>query len=902
MDQRWEFWIDRGGTFTDVVARRPDGRLIAHKLLSDNPRAYRDAAVAGIRQLLRLKAGQQIPADSIRQVRLGTTVATNALLERKGEPTVLVITRGFADALRIAYQNRPRIFDRRILLPEVLYDRVIEADERISARGEILTPLDEDAIANQLKNATDDGFRSVAVVCMHGYRYPQHEEKIGDLARAAGFTQVSESHRTSPLMKLVSRGDTTVVDAYLSPILQRYVSEVAAELKDVKLLFMQSNGGLADAASFRGKDSILSGPAGGIVGMARTAKNAGFTKVIGFDMGGTSTDVSHYAGTFEREYETLVAGVRMRAPMLSIHTVAAGGGSLLHFDGSRYRVGPDSAGADPGPACYRNGGPLTLTDANVLLGRIQPAYFPHVFGSAGDQPLDAATTKAKFEDLSAHIRQATGDTRGPEQVAAGFVEIAVANMANAIKKISVQRGYDVTEYLLNVFGGAGGQHACAVADALGMSKVLIHPLAGVLSAYGIGLADIVAMREQAVEAPLTEALIAALPRTLQPLEHDARAEVGGKREGEVRKLGVQTQESRISATHRAHLRYDGTDTAVIVPVGSLAEMTAAFEAEYARRFSFLMPDKAIIAEAVSVEVTGAQENLAADTTARSASSSVGPGGRSAPRGNPGPRGPGTPRGRAEPVKVAMFTAGAWAEVDLFPRAALRGGQAVDGPAIIAEDLATTVVEPGWRAVVTDRGDLILERTAPRPDRAEAGTRADPVMLEIFNNLFMSVAEQMGVRLQATAHSVNIKERLDFSCAVFDAAGGLIANAPHMPVHLGSMGESIKMVIQRNPHIRRGDVYVLNDPYHGGTHLPDITVVTPVFAPLPADPPPASQPTGPMGHRAGYNRSNGPSSRLPRVPRTRSGSTWPRGGTTPRSGGFRRGRCPAPAPGSRRRGC
>ena len=613
----------------------------------------------------------------------------------------------------------------------------------------------------------------------------------------AGFTQVSESHRTSPLMKLVSRGDTTVVDAYLSPILQRYVSEVAAELKDVKLLFMQSNGGLTDAASFRGKDSILSGPAGGIVGMARTAKNAGFTKVIGFDMGGTSTDVSHYAGTFEREYETLVAGVRMRAPMLSIHTVAAGGGSVLHFDGSRYRVGPDSAGADPGPACYRNGGPLTLTDANVLLGRIQPPEFPHVFGPNGDQPLDAAITQAKFNELAEQITTATGDTRGPEQVAAGFVEIAVANMANAIKKISVQRGYDVTEYLLNVFGGAGGQHACAVADALGMSKVLIHPLAGVLSAYGIGLADIVAMREQAVEAPLTEALIAALPRTLQPLEHDARAEVEAE----------DVPASRITVTHRAHLRYDGTDTAVIVPVGSLAEMTAAFEAEYARRFSFLMPDKTIIAEAVSVDVTGAQENLAADTTARSA-----------------------PQDRAEPVKVRMFTAGAWAEVDLFPRAALRGGQAVDGPAIIAEDLATTVVEPGWRAVVTDRGDLILERTSPRPDRAGAGTRADPVMLEIFNNLFMSVAEQMGVRLQATAHSVNIKERLDFSCAVFDSKGGLIANAPHMPVHLGSMGESITMVIQRNPHIRRGDVYVLNDPYHGGTHLPDVTVVTPVFAP------------------------------------------------------------------------
>jgi len=811
VDGRWEFWIDRGGTFTDIVARRPDGRLIAHKLLSDNPRAYRDAAVAGIRQLLGLEPGQPIPAHSIGQVRLGTTVATNALLERKGEPTVLVITRGFADALRIAYQNRPRIFDRRILLPEVLYDRVIEADERVTAHGEVLIPLDEEAIEQHLETAYDDGFRSVAVVCMHGYRYPGHEERIGTLARAAGFTQVSESHRTSPLMKLVSRGDTTVVDAYLSPILRRYVTEVASDLEHVKLLFMQSNGGLTDAASFRGKDSILSGPAGGIVGMARTARNAGFTKVIGFDMGGTSTDVSHYAGSFEREYETQVAGVRMRAPMLSIRTVAAGGGSVLHFDGSRYRVGPDSAGADPGPACYRNGGPLTLTDANVLLGRIQPGYFPHVFGPAGDQPLDAGTTTAKFSELAREITGATGDRRGPEQVAAGFAEIAVANTANAIKKISVQRGYDVTEYVLNVFGGAGGQHACAVADALGMSKVLIHPLAGVLSAYGIGLADIVAMREQAVEAPLDAALIAALPQTLRPLERDARTEVEAE--------GVA--DSRISATHRAHLRYEGTDTAVIVAVGSLAEMTAAFETEYARRFSFLMPGKTIIAEAVSVEVTGA---------------SILPGGTTPPGtppilgGSLSPQTPSAPRTPLGSARVRMFTDGAWAEVDLFARAGLRPGQAVTGPAIIAEELATTVVEPGWQAVVTGRGDLLLERVTARPDRAGVGTKADPVLLEIFNNLFMSVAEQMGVRLQATAHSVNIKERLDFSCAIFDAEGGLIANAPHMPVHLGSMGESIKMVITRNPHIRRGDVYALNDPYHGGTHIPDVTVVTPVFAP------------------------------------------------------------------------
>jgi 5-oxoprolinase (ATP-hydrolysing) len=802
VDGRWEFWIDRGGTFTDVVARRPDGRLVARKLLSENPAAYKDAAVAGIRQLLGLAPGQPIPARDIGSVRLGTTVATNALLERTGEPTVLVITKGFADALRIAYQNRPRIFDRRIVLPEVLYQRVIEADERITAHGEVLTPLDEPALQAQLENAYADGFRSAAVVCLHGYRYPEHEQRIGDLARAAGFTQVSESHGTSPLMKLVSRGDTTVVDAYLSPILRRYVTEVAAELKDTRLLFMQSNGGLTDAAGFRGKDSILSGPAGGIVGMARTAQDAGFAKTIGFDMGGTSTDVSHFAGEFEREYETQVAGVRMRAPMLSIHTVAAGGGSILHFDGSRYRAGPDSAGADPGPACYRKGGPLTVTDANVLLGRIQPDHFPKVFGPRGDQPLDTDITEAKFTELSNQIAQATGDTRGPEQVAAGFVEIAVANMANAIKKISVQRGYDVTEYVLNVFGGAGGQHACAVADALGMTHILIHPLAGVLSAYGIGLADIIAMREQAVEAPLTQDTPGQLAGTIKPLEQDARAEVEAE--------GVPPE--RISAAHRAHLRYQGTDTAVIVPVGSLEEMTAAFEAEYARRFAFLMPGKPVLVEAVSVEVTGAQQAYEdADDPARSA--------------------PIHHERRESGERVRMFTDGAWAEVDLYPRSELRPGHAVDGPAVITEELATTVVQPGWQAVVTARGDLLMSRVTPRPDRADVGTHADPVMLEVFNNLFMSVAEQMGVRLQATAHSVNIKERLDFSCALFDADGGLIANAPHMPVHLGSMGESIKMVIARNRgRIRRGDVYVLNDPYHGGTHLPDITVVTPVFAP------------------------------------------------------------------------
>ncbi len=803
----WEFWVDRGGTFTDIVARRPDGTLVAHKLLSENADAYQDATVAGIRELLGLAPGVPVPVGTISSVRLGTTVATNALLERKGEPTVLVITKGFGDALRIAYQNRPRIFDRRIVMPELLHDCVIETQERIAANGQILVPLDESAVSAALRKAREEGFRSVAVVCMHGYRYPVHERRIGDIARALGFTQVCESHSTSPVMKLISRGDTTVVDAYLSPILDRYVRQVRRELPGVRLLFMQSNGGLTDSASFRGKDSILSGPAGGIVGAARTAQEAGFGKVIGFDMGGTSTDVAHFAGELEREYETQVAGVRMRVPILAIHTVAAGGGSVLHFDGSRYRVGPDSAGADPGPACYRRGGPLTVTDANVLLGRIRPDHFPAVFGEHGDQPLDVERTRELFAALSAEITRATWDTRSPEQVAAGFIEIAVANIANAIKKISVQRGHDVTAYMLNVFGGAGGQHACAVANALGMSQVLIHPLAGVLSAYGIGLADITAMRQISVEAPLAADLVARLPDIAAPLEADARSEVEAE----------SAPGAPVVTTLRVHLRYAGTDTAVVVPAGPLREMTEAFEAEYTRRFSFLMPDKEIIAEALSVEVTSAREATRA-TTARSGEvdDRAGQGSPPAPR------------------NVRMFTDGAWADVGLFARSGLRPGETVDGPAVITEELATTVVEPGWRAAVGDDGNLLLSRVILPPSRAEVGTAADPVLLEIFSNLFMSVAEQMGVRLQATAHSVNIKERLDFSCAVFDADGALIANAPHIPVHLGSMGEATKTVIRRNSRTKRGlrpgDVYVLNDPYHGGTHLPDITVVTPVFAP------------------------------------------------------------------------
>jgi 5-oxoprolinase (ATP-hydrolysing) len=812
----WDFWVDRGGTFTDIVARRPDGSLTAHKLLSVSP-AYRDAAVAGIRGLLGLAPGAPVPAGEIGAVRLGTTVATNALLERKGEPAVLLITEGFGDGLRIAYQSRPRIFDRRIVLPGQLYDRVIEVPERVGADGELVRPLDEGAVGEALLLAYADGFRAAAIAFMHGYRYPDHEQRAGRIARRLGFTQVSESHEVSPLMRLVSRGDTTVVDAYLSPVLRRYVDEVAAELAGVRVLFMQSNGGLTEATSFRGKDSILSGPAGGIVGMARTAGAAGFDRVIGFDMGGTSTDVSHFAGEFERQYETQVAGVRLRTPMLSIHTVAAGGGSVLHFDDGRYQVGPDSAGAAPGPACYGHGGPLTVTDANVLLGRVQPAHFPRVFGPAGDQPLDADTTRTKFAELAGQIAAATVDSRGPAEVAAGFLEIAVQNMANAIKKISVQRGYDVTRYVLSTFGGAGGQHACAVAAALGMTSVLIHPLAGALSAYGIGLADVIAMREAAVEAPLTQALAASLEdEVFRQLEDSARAELAA-----YGPLGA-----RVDVTRRVHLRYDGTDTPLQVPYSPASEMTESFERAYLTRFSFLMPGKPVVIEAVSVEAAVAgSPAVTSAPAAKTAAPEMGAPEMGAPE---------------ESKRVRMFAAGEWATVPLYRRDALRPGQAVDGPAIIAEDLATTVVEPGWRAAVTAGRDLLLTHVAVGPAEPEAvtGTEPDPVLLEVFSNLFMAVAEQMGERLRSTAHSVNIKERLDFSCAIFDAGGNLIANAPHIPVHLGSMSESIKIVIDRNKgRSKPGDVYALNDPYHGGTHLPDVTVITPVFAP------PA--PTGPV---------------------------------------------------------
>jgi 5-oxoprolinase (ATP-hydrolysing) len=793
--RRWQFWIDRGGTFTDIVGRKPDGLLVTAKLLSENPEQYADAAVEGMRRLLELKPGEPITPDRVECVKMGTTVATNALLERKGDRTLLVTTRGFRDALRIAYQARPKLFERHIVLPELLYERVIEAQERVGAHGDVLQPLDELHLKRELQAAFDTGIASCAIVFMHGYRFTAHEQAAAQLARDIGFTQVSASHDASPLMKLVSRGDTTVVDAYLSPILRRYVDQVASQMPGVRLFFMQSSGGLTEAHHFQGKDAILSGPAGGIVGMVRTAVASGHHKVIGFDMGGTSTDVSHYAGEFERAFETQVAGVRMRAPMMSIHTVAAGGGSILSFDGARLRVGPQSAGANPGPASYRRGGPLAVTDANVMLGKISPAHFPKVFGPRGDEALDRDNVVAKFEAMAAEVRARTARDTTAEALAEGFLQIAVQNMANAIKRISVARGYDVTQYTLQCFGGAGGQHACLVADALGMERIFVHPLAGVLSAYGMGLADQIAMREAQVELPLDVAGLATAEQRL--------AQLGAAAGNELTSQGVAP--AAIALRRHVHMRYQGTDTALVVPFAEQRAIKQAFEAGYKQRFAFLMPDRVLVIEAVSVEAVGAGErHVPAPMTAEPAPS------------------------RPDADATVRMHAGRWLEAGLFVRESLDAGSVIDGPAIIAEKNATTVVEPGWQARLTATGAIELQRTVPRATQHAIGTEADPVMLEVFNNLFMNIAEQMGLRLQNTAHSVNIKERLDFSCALFNAQGALIANAPHMPVHLGSMSESIKTVIARNPEMRPGDVYVLNDPYHGGTHLPDVTVVTPVY--------------------------------------------------------------------------
>ena len=792
----WQFWIDRGGTFTDIVARKPDGSLETRKFLSENPEQYQDAAVHGIRSFLNLQALDSIPKGMIDSVKMGTTVATNALLERKGDDTLLLITKGFGDLLRIGYQARPKLFELNIQLPTLLYREVAEIDERLDAKGNVICPLDETRAREALRRSKKAGINSVAIAFLHGYLNPDHEARVAAIALEEGFGQISVSHQVSPLMKLVSRGDTTVVDAYLSPILRRYVTQVSDELggaDDTQLMFMQSNGGLTDARLFQGKDAILSGPAGGVVGMVKTAEPAGFDRLIGFDMGGTSTDVCHYAGQYERSFETEVAGVRLRAPMMHIHTVAAGGGSILFYRNGRFQVGPESAGANPGPACYRRGGPLTVTDCNVMLGKLHPSHFPPVFGPNADEPLDVAIVEQKFEALAKSISEETGEPeQSPHELAEGFLRIAVENMANAIKKISVQRGYDVTRYTLQCFGGAGGQHACLVADALGMERVFIHPFAGVLSAYGMGLADIRHLKEQQFERPLSDHGDAI--KVLNELATEAKEQVTLQ--------GIAPHD--IHVEYRAHMRLKGSHQSLEIDFGTQEELLDRFDAAHKARYGFSAGAKDVIFEALAVEAIGGASEITEEK-------------------HPHSEEPADPEDR-----VDITLNGQNQSVPLFDRSNMTSGQSVVGPAIIKEETGTNIVEPGWSAKINEFGHLILSRHVKLERKEALGTKADPVMLEVFNNLFMSIAEQMGATLANTAYSVNIKERLDFSCALFDETGGLVANAPHVPVHLGSMSESIRTVIRRNPDMTSGDVFMLNAPFNGGTHLPDVTVITPVF--------------------------------------------------------------------------
>ncbi|MEM6448709.1 MAG: hydantoinase B/oxoprolinase family protein [Cyanobacteria bacterium P01_D01_bin.105] len=813
---KWQFWIDRGGTFTDIVAQRPDGSMVTHKLLSENPERYEDAPIHGIRKLMRVTAGEPIPAGQIAVVKMGTTVATNALLERKGDRTLFITTKGFRDALRIGYQNRPDIFARNIVLPEMLYEQVIEVDERVTAKGKILQPITAEAEAQfvkDLQSAHQQGIRACAISCVHGYRYPKHEQQLAAIAQRLGFTQVSTSHEVSPLIKWVSRSDTTVVDAYLSPLLRRYVDRIeralgAAAEPMPQVLFMQSNGGLTPAQFFQGKDSILSGPAGGMVGAVKTSRLAGYNNIITFDMGGTSTDVAHYQqadrkqksdSSYERVFETEVAGVRLRAPMMAIHTVAAGGGSILGFDGDRLTVGPESAGASPGPTCYRNGGPLTVTDCNVMVGKIQPRFFPQVFGPVGNQRLDDEGVKKKFVELSQEVLAATGQLKSPEAIAEGFLEIAIDNMANAIKKISVQRGYDISDYTLCCFGAAGGQHACRLAETLGMGTVLIHPYAGVLSAYGMGLADRRVLKETSVETKLTEDAISSLKQQLDALVGEATVSLEAQ--------GTQDIDT-IQVIKQVHLRYQGTDSTLAVAFSDLETMRTQFEQKYQQQYGITLPDKALVVATANIEVIGKTKAIsekAVETVAQSLPKAV--------------------------STVNVFSGGKWHNTPAFKRHLLQPGQLIAGPAIVLEATGTNIIEPGWESTIDSRGNLVLRQIekAIVQTKAADDVQPDPVKLEIFNNLFQAIAEQMGFTLQNTSSSVNIKERLDFSCAIFDRVGQLVANAPHIPVHLGSMGESVQALIASvEVPLHPGDVFIANNPYNGGTHLPDITAITPVF--------------------------------------------------------------------------
>lgn len=784
---KWQFWIDRGGTFTDVVACDSENQLTSLKLLSENSTQYEDAAVEAIKRLTKTNKNQQIDLEKIESIKMGTTVATNALLERKGDPTLLLITKGFKDALKIGYQARPRLFDLNVILPEQLYKQVIEVEERIGPEGEIITPLNLANIRKELETAFRRGITSIAIVTMHGYRYPDHEIELAELAKEIGFKQISTSHQTSPLMKLVGRGDTTVVDAYLSPILKRYINKVEDEVGDIPLYFMQSNGGLANSKHFHGKDAILSGPAGGIVGAVKTATHSGYNKLICFDMGGTSTDVSHYNGEYERAYETVVAGVRMRTPMMNIHTVAAGGGSILHYDDQRFRVGPDSAGAYPGPACYRNDGPLTVTDCNLLLGFIQSEYFPKSFGENSDQDIDLNIVKAKFNKL----RSASHNSI--EEIAEGFLDIAIENMAAAIKKISTEKGYDVRDYTLVSFGGAGGQHACKIADTLGIKKIFLHRFSGVLSAFGMGLADLRTIKEETIEKKLSNQNEFFIEETATRLTKETKA------------ILEDQDVTEVNFSSKLHIKYKGSDSTIEVDIASTEKIKEQFENLHKKQFGFNTPDKELIIEKLTIEAFGGGGEVKLDKL--------------------------IPEGKLSIKRKNIFRKGKWFEASVIHRNEIGTRlKEITGPAIIREDHGTNYLELGWKAYNDLENNLIFERIE-EVERANAiGTDVDPVQLEIFNNLFMSIAEQMGAVLENVAHSVNMKERLDFSCALFDKNGNLVANAPHMPVHLGSMGKSIETVIHnRNGVMSRGDVYMLNDPYNGGTHLPDITVISPWFS-------------------------------------------------------------------------
>ena len=794
----WQFWIDRGGTFTDVVARRPNRSLTSHKYLSVNPGRYDDAAVFAMRDIMGIIDGDSFPDNQVSAIKMGTTVATNALLEREGAKTLLLITKGFKDLLLIGQQHRQDLFALKPSRPAPLYENVLEVDERLSADGTVLQPLDEAALRASLETAKTEGYESIAIAFAHGYRYPDHEKRAAAVASDAGFPQISVSHQVSALMKLVPRGDTTVADAYLTPILKRYVNQVSDATGSSPLYFMQSNGGLVAASAFEGKDAVLSGPAGGIVGAVRMAEREGFDRILGFDMGGTSTDVSHYAGRFERVTDTTVAGVRMTIPMMDIHTVAAGGGSICRYENGRFQVGPQSAGAFPGPACYGRGGPIAVTDCNLITGKIQPHLFPAVFGDKGDKPLDPAASAAGFEEIRQQIKADTGKDMPIEEIAEGFLSVAVEHMARAIKRVSVERGHNVKDYALLTFGGAGGQHACLVADALGVEKVLVPPFAGVLSALGMGLADQRAIAEQAVELPVTDTvnIEVAIKQVATQAEESLQAQ--GVTEGSL--------ETRVSLK----VKYAGTDTTIPLLFEGFEKLRTDFETAHKQQFGFVESDTQLIVEAAEAEcIARIGEVLGTGETYKATDA-------------------------FEPATV--FMAGQQSQATVVNRKSLKVGQKLIGPAIILEEGSTTIIEPDWSVEKTSNDALLLNRTKERSTEVSETETADPILLEIFNNLFMSVAEEMGGVLAKTAHSVNVKERLDFSCAIFDADSRLIANAPHMPVHLGSMGESVGAIANaRKGTMVPGDVFIVNDPTAGGTHLPDITVVTPVFVSGAAEP-------------------------------------------------------------------